>query len=359
MIIEATGLRKSFTIRRGRGRGREGGRERRAVEAVRGVDLSVAEGETFGFLGPNGAGKTTTVRMLATLLRPDSGAARVAGHDLLAEPRAVRARIGYVSQAGGVDDGATVRANLLLQAGLCRMPSAAARRRAAELLDALELSGLGERTARTLSGGQRRRLALAIGLVHGPRLLFLDEPTIGLDPQGRARLWAEVGRLRAGGTAVFLTTHYLDEADALCDRLAIIDRGTVVAEGTPAALKREIAGDVVTLRFRGDGGSAGSAGSAAWLSLVREALSGLGFVRDLQAAVGDGADGAGELNAAEGAEVRVYVDSGEETLPLLLRAVDRAGLSVASSTLTRPSLDDVFLNRTGRSLRDAAEPAAA
>jgi ABC-2 type transport system ATP-binding protein len=359
LIIEAAGLRKSFRVGRGR--------DTAVVPAVRGVDLAVPAGEIFGFLGPNGAGKTTTVRMLATLLRPDGGTARVAGHDLLTAPRDVRARIGYVSQAGGVDDGASVLGNLLLQAGLCRMPAVAARRRAAELLETFELSGLAARPARTLSGGQRRRLALALGLVHRPGLLFLDEPTIGLDPQARARLWDEVRALRASGTTVLLTTHYLDEADALCDRLAIIDQGEIVVGGTAAALKREIAGDVITLRLEpaaaARSGSpvapapaaavdpagavdpavpvdaAAPAGPAVPEVLVRQALAGLDSVRDLR---------------VQGGDVRVYVDRGDQALPPLLAALTAAGHALAAVTLTRPSLDDVFLNRTGRSLRDAA-----
>jgi ABC-2 type transport system ATP-binding protein len=232
MIIEASGLRKRFV----KGRG--------AVEAVRGVDLAVAEGEIFGLLGPNGAGKTTLVRMLATLLRPSGGRAVVCGHDVEREPAQVRRQVGYVGQAGGVDGDASVRDNLLLQARLCGLGAREAARRTSELLGLLELERVEARTAGDLSGGQRRRLALALGLVHRPRLLFLDEPTTGLDPQGRARLWEEVGALRAGGTTVLLTTHYLKEADMLGDRLAIVDHGRLVADGSPQQLKQEAAGDL-------------------------------------------------------------------------------------------------------------------
>jgi ABC-2 type transport system ATP-binding protein len=239
MIIEAAGLRKSFAFRQGR----RGG----TVEAVAGVDLAVADGEVFGLLGPNGAGKSTTVRMLATLLAPDAGTATVAGHDVRREPSAVRARIGYVGQGGGVDDGLTVWENLLFHARVRRLGAGRAR----ELVDRFGLEPVAGRMAGTLSGGQKRRVALALGLVHRPPLLFLDEPTLALDPQGRARLWDEVRALRAAGTSVLLTTHYLDEADALCDRLAIVDHGRVVACGTPGGLKDGGSLDDAFLRLTG------------------------------------------------------------------------------------------------------------
>ncbi|GAA3508026.1 ABC-2 type transport system ATP-binding protein [Streptosporangium album] len=208
------------------------------VDAVRGVDLAVEAGEIVGFLGPNGAGKTTTMRMLTTLLRPTGGTATVAGHDLLADPRGVRRRIGYVSQGGGVGPANPVGEELELHAMLYGMRPAEARGRVAEMLGRLRLTGLEARPGGALSGGQRRRFDLAFGLVHGPSLLFLDEPTTGLDPQSRADLWDHIRRLRKEeGLTVFLTTHYLDEADALADRLFIIDHGVIVAEGTPAELK--------------------------------------------------------------------------------------------------------------------------
>ncbi|MEO6891539.1 MAG: ATP-binding cassette domain-containing protein, partial [Ktedonobacteraceae bacterium] len=232
-IIEIQDLWKSFRVR---GKG---------VEAVRGIDLRVEEGEIFGFLGPNGAGKTTTLRVLATLLPPDKGRAIVAGHDLLREPARVRASIGYVGQAGGADGMASGRENLVLQARLYGMTKDAATKRAAELIADLEMAPFADRLARTYSGGQRRRLDLALGIAHRPALLFLDEPSIGLDPQSRAHLWEEVRKLHASGTTIFLTTHYLEEADSLCDRLAIIDDGKIVAEGTPTQLKQQIAGDVI------------------------------------------------------------------------------------------------------------------
>jgi len=313
-IIETSGLRRSFRARRG------------AVDAVAGVDLAVEPGEIFGFLGPNGAGKTTTLRMLATLLTPTGGSATVAGCDLRRSPQRVRERIGYVGQAGGADPACTGRNELVLQGRLHGMSKREARSRAAELLAIVELEAAADRTGGTYSGGQRRRLDVALGLMHRPQVLFLDEPTTGLDPQSRARLWEEVRKLRGQGVTVFLTTHYLDEADALCDRLAIIDQGRIVAEGTPEQLKRQVAGDVVTLGVD-DGERA--------LAL----LSVQPFVR--------------EATAEDGA-VRLYVERGETALPAILRIVDGAGLELREISLTRPSLDDVFLRQTGRSLREAA-----
>jgi ABC-2 type transport system ATP-binding protein len=305
------------------------------VEAVAGVDLEVEAGEIFGFLGPNGAGKTTTLRMLATLLPPSGGEARVAGHDLLREPARVRGRIGYVGQAGGADRGATGREDLALQGRLYGLDRGRVRERVEALISALELEPFASRAVKTYSGGQRRRLDLALGLVHEPPVLFLDEPTTGLDPQSRARLWHEVRRLREEGTTVFLTTHYMDEADALCDRLAIMDHGEIVAEGSPAALKRQIAGDVVDIGF-GEGENNGVREHA------RSLLEDEPFVR--------------ELGLGESGGLRLYVERGEAALPAVLRALDRAGLGVDEVSLSRPSLDDVFLKQTGRSLRDAGQP---
>lgn len=314
-IIETEGLRKRFKSRG------------KVVEAVRGVDMRVAAGEIFGFLGPNGAGKTTTLRMLTTLLVPDGGRAQVAGHDLLRDPARVREQIGYVSQAGGVDPSATARENLVLQARLYGLSKPEAQRRSAALIDILELAAIADR-AGNYSGGQKRRLDLALGMVHQPALLFLDEPTTGLDPQSRARLWDEVRRLRDSGATVFLTTHYLDEADALCDRLAIIDGGQIVADGTPDALKREIAGDVVTL---------GIAASNGELHRAEELLRAQPYVRELHGGDDD---------------LQLYVEHGANALPAILRTLDGDGLPIRSIALARPTLDDVFLRKTGRSLRD-------
>jgi ABC-2 type transport system ATP-binding protein len=314
-VIETAGLRRTF-------KGRGG-----TVEAVAGVDLSVAAGDIFGFLGPNGAGKTTTLRILATLLRPTAGTARVAGFDVARQARQVRTRIGYVAQSGGSFRESTGREELVIQARLFGMSKADARVRAIEILEALDLAEAADRTCATYSGGMRRRLNIGIGMVHRPVLLFLDEPTTGLDPQARARLWEEIRKLRETGTTVFLTTHYLEEADALCDRLAIIDHGKIVAEGSPDELKREIAGDVLTVGVNGHG------------ERVVKLLEAQSYVRE--ACLEDGL-------------VRLYVDRGEEAVPAVLRLLDGNGLAPTTMDLHRPSLDDVFLKKTGRSLRESA-----
>ncbi len=314
-MIETRGLRRIFKTRGGE------------VEAVSGVDLTVRPGEVFGFLGPNGAGKTTTLRMLATLLPPSGGEATIAGFDLRLQPARVREQIGYVGQRGSSDIAISGRSELVFQGRLFGMSRSEADQRSAELLKLLELEEAADRVTGTYSGGQRRRLDIGIGLMHRPQVLFLDEPTTGLDPQSRARMWEEVKRLSAAGATVFLTTHYLEEADALCDRLAIIDHGKIVAEGTPDELKRQVAGDVVTLGVGGDRGAA--------LDLLRAQ----GFVREA---------------TLEEELIRLYVDRGESALPAILRILDGAGLQLLTISLTRPSLDDVFLRRTGRSLRETA-----
>ncbi len=314
-MIHTRQLRRTFKGRRS------------TVEAVAGVDLDVAGGQTFGFLGPNGAGKTTTLRMLSTLLPVTSGEATVAGCDLLREPAKVRQRIGYVSQEGSSYSEVNGRRELVIQGRLYGMSGPAADKRAAELLETLELTDCGDRKTKTYSGGQKRRLDVGIGLMHLPQLLFLDEPTTGLDPQSRARMWDEVRRLRESGTTVFLTTHYLEEADALCDRIAIIDHGRIVAEGTPEELKREVAGDVVLVGPDGPPERA------------RDVLEGQHFIR--------------ELTEEDGA-LRLYVDRGETAMPQIIRLLDGAGVSLATLSLHRPSLDDVFFRQTGRSLRETA-----
>ena len=296
------------------------------VEAVAGIDLEVYAGEIFGFLGPNGAGKTTTLRMLATLLPLTSGDATVAGQDLRRHPGEVRRRIGYVGQRGGADPEITGRSELIFEARLYGMSSAEARLRAAELIETLELESCADRKVSTYSGGQKRRLDVGVGLVHRPQLLFLDEPTTGLDPQSRARMWDEARQLRDEGTTVFLTTHYLEEADALCNRVAIIDHGKIVAEGTPDELKRAVAGDLVTVGVSGD------------VEAALRLLQPQPFVREASIA---------------GGELRVYVDRGETAIPAILRLLDKAGLGLTTVALSRPSLDDVFLRSTGRSLRES------
>jgi ABC-2 type transport system ATP-binding protein len=318
-MITTTGLRKAFRTRHRR--------RTTVVEAVRGVDLAVAEGEIFGFLGPNGAGKTTTLQMLATLLTPDGGTASIDGVDLRANPAEVRRRAGYVSQGGGTTGEVTAREELVLHARMYGLSKVEAQRRAVRALAAFELSEYGDRRCATYSGGQRRRLDIALGVIHEPRVLFLDEPTTGLDPQSRAHMWDEVRRLRAAGMTVFLTTHYLDEADALCDRVAIIDHGRVVTEGTPSQLKREITGDVVTV------GVNGATPQAA------KVLNDQTFVR--------------RLETVEGAGLRLYVEDGAAAIPHIMRALDAAGVDLGSIELHRPSLDDVFLAKTGRTLRES------
>ena len=316
LVIETRGLRRTFKS------------GKRVVEAVAGVDLAVRPGEIFGFLGPNGAGKTTTLRMLATLLTPTEGTARVAGVDLRTHPDQVRERIGYVGQAGGADREITGRRELVFQGRLYGMSAVQALGRAAELIEKLELESCADRKVGTYSGGQKRRLDIGLGLVHEPQLLFLDEPTTGLDPQSRARVWDEVQRLHERGITVFLTTHYLDEADALCDRVAIIDYGKIVAEGTPQELKRAVAGDVVTLGVAGDKQQA-----------ALELLKAQEFVREA---------------SSEDGLVRLYVDRGEVAMPAILRLLDASGMELRTMELHRPSLDDVFLRKTGRSLRETA-----
>ncbi len=311
-IITIDGLSKRFASRAG------------PVEAVRGISFEVAEGEIFGLLGPNGAGKTTTLRMLTTLLPIDAGSAIVAGFDVARDPQMVRTHIGYVSQKGGADDLATGRENIVLQGRLYGADSVSARERAQQLLDVLDLAELGDRRVNTYSGGQRRRLDIALGLVHSPRVLFLDEPSTGLDPRNRASLWEEVRALRERGTTVFLTTHYLDEADVLCDRIVIVDHGQIVAKGAPSALKKEVLGESVVLRVPDDGAQ------RAELALGAEP-----YVRELK---------------RDGGQLRLYVENGSACMPSILRLLDEEGITLTTISLARPTLDDVFLARTGRQL---------
>ncbi|MFV2017178.1 ATP-binding cassette domain-containing protein [Micromonospora sp. LOL_023] len=319
-MIETKGLRKSFRSRQGRAA--------KTVDAVRGVDMLVEEGEIFGFLGPNGAGKTTTLRMLATLIEPDGGEAVIAGADLLRNPGEVRRRIGYVAQGGSTWDEVTGREELVMHARMYGIGKSEAQRRATRALAAFQLTEYADRKCKTYSGGQRRRVEIALGIIHEPKVVFLDEPTSGLDPQSRAHMWDEIRRLRAEGMTVFITTHYLDEADALCDRIAIMDHGEVVTEGTPAALKREISGEVVTV-----GLPVGTAATAAQL------LDSQPYVT--------------KLETPDEGGLRLFVDDGATAIPQILRAIDGAGLELGSIELHRPSLDDVFLTKTGRSLRES------
>ena len=322
-MISAQGLARSFKTKAGR------------VEAVRGIDFEVSAGEIVGLLGPNGAGKTTTLRMLTTLLEPSAGRATVAGHDLAREPREVRRRIGYVAQVGSAPSAGTLLGEeLITQARLQGLSKHEAADRLREVAPRLDLAGLEGRALLELSGGQRRRFDVALGLMHAPPLVFLDEPTTGLDPQSRANLWQHIRRLRdETGVTILLTTHYLDEADALADRILVMDDGRIVADDTPDALKARIAGDVVTLALADPDELARAE------AVAREAVA----VREL--AVADG-------------QLHVTVENGAVAVAPLLRALDAAGLSPDTVAVSRPSLDDVFLTLTGRSLREDTAPVA-
>ncbi|WP_456846775.1 ATP-binding cassette domain-containing protein [Cellulomonas sp. P5_C6] len=319
-MIHARGLARTYKTRRG------------DVDAVRGVDLDVDAGEIVGFLGPNGAGKTTTLRMLTTLLRPTRGEATVAGADLLRDPGAVRRRIGYVAQSGSTSGEARAGEEVIDHALLYGVERSTAAARGRELFDQLELDGLWERKCSSLSGGQRRRLDIAMGLIHTPRLVFLDEPTTGLDPQARANLWTHVRGLRdERGSTVFLTTHYLDEADALCDRILVIDHGQIVAQGSPEELKQRVSGDAVLL-------TAAQPADVARIAAVAAQLPGA------------------DTPTVDGTLVEVLVPAGRTLLAGLLRSLDAEGLELDGVELRRPTLDDVFLTLTGRSLRDGESP---
>ncbi len=323
-MITARGLVQTFQTRVGK--------EKKEVRAVDGVDLDVAEGEVVGFLGPNGAGKTTTLRMLTTLLRPDAGTATVAGYDVVRESVQVRRSIGYVSQAGGVSSSARAGEEVMDHGMLYGLSRAQAETRGRELFSQLQLDGLWERMPKNMSGGQKRRLDIVMGLVHDPTLVFLDEPTTGLDPQARANLWEHIARLRTDrGATVFLTTHYLDEADALSDRIVIIDQGRIVASDTSDNLKAQVSGDLVTLEVAPDQVSV----AAEKLATVAQSVQ------------------------ASGSQVSGRVARAGRVVPGLLRDVEAAGVSLESIEVHRPTLDDVFLTLTGRSLRDAESEAEA
>jgi len=319
--IEARQLIKTYTVR-GRNHG---------IRALDGLDISVPRGMIYGLLGPNGAGKSTTVKILTSLARPDSGEARVEGVDVLARPGQVRHMIGVVAQRSGADPTATGRENLILQGRLYGLRGAAVRARADELLAHFGLTGAADRMVKTYSGGMQRRLDVALGLMHRPAVLFLDEPTTGLDPESRAAMWQEIARLAGGeGVTVLLTTHYLEEADRLASRLAIVDRGRVVTSGTPDELKGELRGDVVQVEL-----------PASWDDAdpdrVRQVLAGLPAVRDVVIA---------------GRDVSARSDDGAAAVPAVLAGLQRAGVSAASVAVARPSLDDVYLRHTGRRYRE-------
>ncbi|TML27396.1 MAG: ATP-binding cassette domain-containing protein [Actinobacteria bacterium] len=315
--VEARGLRRTF----------KGG-----VEAVRDIDLRVERGEIFGFLGPNGAGKSTTVRMLCTLLPPTAGSAKVAGVDVVADPAEARRRIGVALQEIGLDPVQTGRELLELQCGLYGIQGSAARARAQELLELVGLTEAADRRTKTYSGGMKRRLDLASALVHSPEVLFLDEPTTGLDPASRLTIWDEVRRINAGGTSVMLTTQYLEEADQLCDRLAIIDAGRIVVEGTPGRLKAQMGHDVVSVALNG--------------ADVESTKAAIGELPGLERVV------------VESEALALYVEDGPASIAEIVRRLDRQRIRVGGIAVARPSLDDVFLRSTGRRLEGDEEVAA-
>ena len=319
-MIEVRGLTQTFRTRTG------------PVDAVKGIDFEVRDGEILGLLGPNGAGKTTTLRMLCTLLKPTAGSAVVAGIDVSGDAREVRRRIGYVAQVGAVPaPGTVVGEEIVVQARLQGMSKADAQARMRALLPSLSLEGFEDRALSEMSGGQRRRFDVAVGLVHEPKLVFLDEPTTGLDPQSRANLWDYIRMLRdERGVTIVLTTHYLDEADALADRIVVMDHGSIVADDTPDALKAQVSGDVISVAVDGDLRAAERV-AADVLSPRTSTIEDLG---------------------GDGERLVLTVDRGDTAVPVLLRALDEASLPLTAVEVRRPTLDDVFLAMTGRSLRE-------
>jgi ABC-2 type transport system ATP-binding protein len=318
-ILEAINLVKHFKS------------NKEIVKAVNGVNLTLQRGIIFGFLGPNGAGKTTTLRMLTTLMELTSGQVTIVGYDLVKDAAKIRTKIGYVSQKGGLFDTCPGRENLVIQGQLYGMPHKQAQARAQELIDSLELSSFIDRGVRTYSGGQKRRVDLAMGLMHKPELLFLDEPTTGLDPQSRAHFWKELRKVKDTGMTIFVTTHYLDEADVLCDEIAIMDHGTIVARGTPENLKKEVAGDTIILGIEVQENTT--------LENIIATIKTHDMIRE--ATIKDD-------------KIRFCVESGEMAIPILMPLLCNAGCTIKSLELTRPSLDDVFFKQTGHSLRDTA-----
>jgi ABC-2 type transport system ATP-binding protein len=319
LIIETKSLRKNF-ISKSRG-------QKKLVEAVKGIDLSVKKGEIYGFLGPNGAGKSTTQKMLSTLLLPTSGEAKINGYDLAIQKQQIRQIIGFVSQAGGTDSLSTGIENLILQAQLYGIDIISAKKRAAEFIERFQMSSFAQRQATSYSGGQRRRLDLALGMIHHPEILLLDEPTVGLDPQSRAYLWNEIKNLKDQGITVLLTTHYLDEADKLCDTVAIIDNGEIVVSGTPTQLKNDIAADTILFSFHNE-----QIAENTKELLMKEIPTGKVQVKNNF--------------------IYLLVKDGDKQLPNILRLLDTNNFEALSINLSKPSLDDVFLKHTGRSLRE-------
>lgn len=321
ITLETKNLKKVFPLKV------KGKKE--TIEAVKDISLSVQHGEIFGFLGPNGAGKTTTMRMLTTLLPIDGGTAYIAGFDVREQPQEVRKRIGYVSQLGGGDLNASGRENLLLQGFLYGMSKEEILRRTDELIEIFDLKEVIDRKVQTYSGGQKRRLEISLGIIHQPEVLFLDEPTSGLDPQNRANLWEQIEMLKSMGTTIFLTTHYLDEADALSDRLVIVDHGIIVAQGTPQALKKQVAGDVIEIELKQ---------SIKEPESLKKELLVQPYIREVH---------------WDKHGLRLYVDDSATFLPSIIEWLKANQIILNTVSLSQPSLDDVFLKQTGKSLRDS------
>ncbi len=313
--IEARDLRKTYAA---------------GVEALCGISFTVASGEVFALLGPNGAGKSTTMKILTTLSSPTGGSARVGGFDVIRQSQEVRRAIGYVAQTSGVDGLATGRENLMLQGRLFHLPAAEIAARSRELLALFRLDDAADRLVQTYSGGMKRRLDVAMGLVHRPQVLFLDEPTTGLDPESRSVMWKEVGELARAGLTILLTTHYLEEADQLAGRLAIVDRGRIVAEGTPDELKRRVAGDQVAIDLA-------DAGRVAEAEALLSGLEGVSRV------------------VVDGRRLYAQVPHGARAIPALVGTLEARGLEVEQIAASRPSLDEVYLHATGHAYRAAAE----
>jgi ABC-2 type transport system ATP-binding protein len=302
------------------------------TRALDGITFSVAPGELFGFLGPNGAGKTTTIRILATLLRPTSGTARVAGFDVLRQSDEVRKRLGLAMQTPTLDAFSTGRETLELSGRLHRMPAADVRKRADDLLELMSLTTVAHKFTGTYSGGMKRRLDLASALMHQPQLLILDEPTEGLDPQSRTALWEELERISKAGTTMLLTTHYMEEADRLCSRLAIVDTGRIIVEGTPGELKRAVGTDTIVLQLEPSSGDG-------VVDRVRDHLKELVPADAVSASAGG---------------VSLAVPNASSAIPSVLRQLDGNGFHITSLQMHQPTLDDVFLQYTGRRIREEA-----
>ncbi len=322
LILQTKNLKKTFITKKQK--------SKIIVEAVKGVNLEVFKGEIFGFLGPNGAGKTTTLNMLTTLTQPTEGDAKVVGLDLLKDAKQIRHHIGYVSQAGGSDVSANAFENLVMQARLFGVSKVEAANRADELIERFQMKEFALRLASSYSGGQKRRLDLALGIIHNPDIVFLDEPTTGLDPQSRAYFWDEIKKINKEGMTIFLTTHYLEEADQLCDRLSIIDHGEIVATGTNDALKKEIGRESIIIGME----------SITDIQKAKDLLGKFAYVND---------------QYVDNLSLVLYLEEAEKHLFEILQILDKENFTLQTIALAKPSLDDVFLQKTGRSLREGKE----